>query len=246
MKNLREITLAELVTQQSGAAVIFEKYQLDFCCNGKRTLEDACKSQGLNVDEVTKKLEVIFRKNTKFIGEDFQNMSLDKLADYIMFKHHSYVREMVPVMLAHTQKVADKHGEKYPNLVKIAELWHELAGELTHHMFKEENILFPYVKRLVAAYRTANEVLMPRQPFISSPIEVMELEHDRAGELMKEIRELSDNYTPPLDACTSYQLSFNELREFEMDLHRHIHLENNLLFPKAIKLETELLHGVFN
>ncbi len=246
MKNLREITLAELVTEQTGAAVVFEKYRLDFCCKGKRTLEDACQSQGLDVDEVAAKLEVVFQKNSGTEGENFQNMSLDKLADYIMFKHHSYVREMVPVILAHTQKVADKHGPNNPNLVRIAELWQEVAGELTHHMFKEENILFPYVKRLVDAYRTGNEVLMPRQPFVSDPIRVMELEHDRAGEILKEISELSNYYTPPLIACTTYRLSFNELREFEEDLHRHIHLENNILFPKAIKLETELLHGVFN
>ena len=246
MKNVRELTLAELVTQQTGAAVIFEKYHLDFCCKGKRTLEDACQSQGLDVEEVAARLETVFQKSGENEGESFQSMSLDKLADYIVYKHHSYVREMAPVILAHTQKVADRHGENNPDLVKIAQRWQQVAGELTQHMFKEENILFPYIKRLVDADRTGNEVLRPRQPFISNPIQVMELEHDEVGGLLKEIRELSNNYTPPLIACTTYRLSFNELKEFEEDLHRHIHLENNLLFPKSIKLETELLQGVFN
>jgi regulator of cell morphogenesis and NO signaling len=151
---------------------------------------------------------------------------------------------MIPMLTAHTQKVAEKHGENNTNLVRIAKLWQEVAAELTQHMFKEENILFPYIKRLMNAERQGDKIFMPRQAFISNPIRVMELEHDRAGELLKEIRALSDDYTPPLTACTTYRLSFNELREFEEDLHRHIHLENNLLFPKAIALEGSLLHAV--
>lgn len=245
MQNIRELTLAELVTQQSGAATIFEKYHLDFCCKGKRTLANACQSQGLDLEEVVEKLEPIFQKS-KSDGETSQNMPLDRLADYIVYKHHSYVREMIPTLLAHTRKVAGKHGENYPYLIRIAELWEEVADELTQHMFKEENILFPYIKRLVDAERTGNEMLMPRQAFISNPIRVMELEHDKAGELMQEIRELSDDYQTPPAACITWQLSFNELKEFEQDLHRHIHLENNLLFTKGIQLENSLLMGVLH
>jgi regulator of cell morphogenesis and NO signaling len=243
MQNFRELTLAELISRQTGAAAIFEKYHLDFCCKGKRTLADACNSQGIDLEEVAEKLDVVFQKQADN-SEDFRNMPLDRLADYIVYKHHSYVREMIPILTAHTQKVAEKHGENNTNLVRIAKLWQEVAAELTQHMFKEENILFPYIKRLMNAERQGDEVFMPRQAFISNPIRVMELEHDRAGELLKEIRALSDDYTPPLTACTTYRLSFNELREFEEDLHRHIHLENNLLFPKAIALEGSLLHAV--
>lgn len=242
MINLRETTLAELVSQKTGAADVFEKYALDFCCKGKRSLHNACQSQGLNVEAILSELEPLFQ-GPDSATDDPQHMPIDQLADYIVYKHHNYVRQKLPVILAHTQKVADRHGEGNPNLVRISEKFLEVAEELSHHMYKEENILFPYIKRMVEAARTNNQSLLPRQPFVSNPIRVMELEHDKAGDLMKNIRELSNQFTPPLVACTTYRLSFNELREFEMDLHRHIHLENNILFPQSKGLEMELLSG---
>lgn len=241
MENLRETTLAELVTQRTGAAVVFEKYQLDFCCKGKRSLADACASQGLDVSKVASELESVFGKQGDDSAERFQRLPLDQLADYIVAEHHAYVRQMIPLITAHVLKVADRHGRNNQNLVTIAERWQELAEELTQHMYKEEHILFPYIKQLVDADQTRYPSSFPTKPFVTDPIRVMELEHDRAGELMAEMRELSNQFTPPLIACTTYRLSFRELQEFEQDLHQHVHLENNLLFPKAKQLEAQLL-----
>ncbi|MBI5916703.1 MAG: iron-sulfur cluster repair di-iron protein [Bacteroidetes bacterium] len=244
MKNFLESTLAELVSENTAAAGVFEKHGLDFCCKGKRTLENACQSQGLDAAAIAGEIEEVFSKPGAAAASHFQNMPLDELADYIVEQHHAYIRHVIPLLSAHTQKVAERHGGGNPSLVKIAELWQSVAEDMTAHMLKEEQILFPYIKRLVAAAETNNPALFPRQPFVSNPIRVMEQEHDAAGELMRQIRELSNDYTPPLVACTTYRLSFNELREFGEDLHRHVHLENNLLFPKAEELETDALAGL--
>lgn len=244
MKNLQTLTLAELVNSDTSAAVFFERYQLDFCCNGKRTLEEACTEKGLNVEQISKELRDQLSTASDRQGQTFDRMSLTELSGHIEDQHHAYVRQMIPVLIGHTKKVADRHGGNNPNLVVIADLWAALAQELTQHMYKEENILFPYVRRLEEADKTRRADLLPQKAFISHPIQVMELEHDKAGEITKKIRELSNQFTPPLMACTTYRLSFRELKEFEADLHQHIHLENNILFPKAIRLEEQLLEQV--
>lgn len=244
MKNFHETTLAELVTERTGAAVVFEKHKLDFCCNGKRSLRQACEAQGLDTDEIVSELESVFVDGDSPADDQFSRMALGRLAEYIEETHHGYVRRIIPALIAHTQKVADRHGMNNANLIRIAELWMALAEELMQHMHKEELILFPYVRRLEEAAASGNPALFPQQAFVSHPIQVMEMEHDKAGEIMKEIRQLSNDFTPPLMACTTYRLSFRELKEFETDLHRHIHLENNILFPKAIALEKGLLEQV--
>lgn len=241
MKNFRETTLAELVTERTGAAVVFEKHKLDFCCNGKRSLEEACEGQGLNTEAIVTELEVVFSGESAPAEDQFNRMALGKLAEYIQETHHSYVRRMILALIAHTQKVADRHGNNNANLIRIAELWVALAEELMQHMHKEELILFPYVRRLEEAVASGDPTMFPQRAFVSHPIQVMEIEHDKAGEIMKEVRQLSNDFTPPLMACTTYRLSFRELKEFEADLHQHIHLENNILFPKAIALEKGLL-----
>ena len=240
MENLKEKTLGEIVSQSTAAAGVFEKYHLDFCCKGKRPLKDACASQGIDLERVTTDLEAALASTDGASDDHLQQMQLDELANYIVNKHHAYVRHAIPLITAHTAKVVERHGNHEPNLKKIAELWQSVAAEMTAHMAKEEQVLFPVIKRLAAADATKNAALFPSQPFVSKPIQVMEMEHDQAGELMEQIRQLSNGYTPAL-ACTTYRLIFNELREFEEDLHRHVHLENHLLFPKAIKLEEKLL-----
>ncbi len=244
MKNLLETTLADLVTQQTGAAVVLEKYQLDFCCKGKRTLEEACKTQGLDPVSVADELDAFFATSRETGESIFKKMPLDTLADYIVEYHHGYVRRMIPLLTAHTQKIAEKHGPSHPELLEIAKLWDEVQRELTQHMFKEEQILFPHIRRMVNIKKGEEIASISLRPFVASPIKIMEMEHEKAGDLLAKIRQLSNDYTPPLVACTTYRLCFNELREFEEDLHMHVYLENSLLFPKAIKLETDMLSGV--
>lgn len=245
MKNFRAATLAQLVGEETAAAAVLEKYHLDFCCKGKRTLEEACRNQGVDLAAVTDELEQVFSKSSTHDAAFFQTMPLDALADYIIEKHHSYVRRMSPLLLAHTQKVADRHGKSHPELIQIADLFELVAHELAQHMFKEEQVLFPYIHRLIKVEKSGDLSKLALRPFVVSPIKVMEAEHEKAGAWLEEIRRLSNNYFPPDAACATYQLCFRELKEFEEDLHWHVHLENHFLFPQTIELEASLAQMVY-
>jgi regulator of cell morphogenesis and NO signaling len=159
------------------------------------------------------------------------------LISYIVENHHAYVREALPVLLRHTQKVADVHGQRHPELIHVARLIVRVAAEMTEHMAKEEQVLFPFIAELAAASGAGRAA--PQAPFgtVENPIRMMEHEHRFVGDAMAEIRALTDGYTPPDNACTTYRVCFQELQAFEADLHAHVHLENNILFPKAVVLE---------
>lgn len=234
------LTLKEIVIQKPESAVLFEKYGLDFCCKGGKTLKDACEAKGLNYNAIEKEISDLLNK-INAIDADFDKMELDKLIENILSVHHSYVKEIMPVISAHTQKVARVHGERHPEVVEIAKLFEKVKCELEQHMLKEEHILFPYIKSLAEAKRNGTEAVMPPFGTIQNPIRMMEMEHEFAGDGMEQIRELSKTFSPPQDACTTYRVSFMELNKFEKDLHLHIHKENNILFPKAIAIERELL-----
>jgi regulator of cell morphogenesis and NO signaling len=172
---------------------------------------------------------------------DFDSWSLDFLSDYIVNTHHKYVSKAIPQILPLAQKVAEVHGEKHPEVVVINELFNGLADELMSHMQKEEMILFPYIKKLVVE-ESAGKCDDPACfGSIGSPISVLEAEHENAGVILKELYRLSAGYQVPEDACNTFRVLFGKLKEFEDDLHRHIHLENNILFPKAIEMEQALL-----
>lgn len=241
---IEQKTLAEIVIENPSAAKLFEEVHLDFCCKGKRTLEAACKEAKLDVGTIRYELEERdYLKKSEAIDHNFNTMELDILVDYIIKKHHAYVIENMPMILSHLRKVAFKHGEKHPETIQIALKFEEVSNELESHMRKEELILFPYINKLVRVknnYETTAFV----NSFIENPIKVMEHEHETVGNLMFDILKLSNDFTPPSNACTTYKLSYNELREFLEDLHQHIHLENNILFPKAATLEDELIAGL--
>lgn len=168
---------------------------------------------------------------------DFNKMELDELTDYIMKKHHAYVKEKMPLLYHHVRKVSERHGERHSELQKINALFGNVVCELGGHIPKEERILFPYIKEMAAAKR--NKTAMPAPSFgsIKNPINMIEVEHESCGDTLEEIKNLSSHYHPPSDACTTFQLCYKELEEFEKDLHQHIHLENNILFPKATIVE---------
>ncbi len=165
---------------------------------------------------------------------------LDFMIDYIVNTHHEYVRKMIPVLSAHTEKIASVHGERHPELIEIAKKFSVVYKELKQHMFKEEQILFPYIKQIVNAAVNGTKFEPPYFGSVANPIKMMEIEHQNAGDELFGIRDLSNNYSVPDDACNTYRICLLELKEFEEDLHKHIHLENNILFPKAIKLEEDL------
>jgi regulator of cell morphogenesis and NO signaling len=229
MTELMNKTLSQIVTENYQAARVFEKYGLDFCCKGRRPLTDACREKSLPVDHVVKELSDVL--DTVDTEREFNQMSLTELAEYIVRIHHSYVRQSMPQIMMYVLKVSEKHGTRYPFMHKVYELFAELSEEMTQHMAKEEKILFPRIKlmELNANPRNANA-------YISGPVEVMEHEHDHAGTTMEKIRLLTGNYRAPEDACTTFRLALASLQAFEADLHHHVHLENNILFPKALAL----------
>ena len=244
-ESLSSLSLAQIVNSNYQAASIFEKYHLDFCCKGKRSLEQACTEQQLSVSEVTKDLENIFTKDNNSTV-DFEKMNLTQLADYIVQTHHAYVKNEMPQIQAYLEKVSSKHGERHPELYKIFQTFSAVKEEMEGHMKKEELILFPRIKELQKLADNENANLQLNITYLQSPITVMEQEHDHAGSLLNDIRILSNDYTPPQDGCTTYRLSFAALKAFELDLHHHVHLENNLLFPRAIDMFRELQTTVLN
>jgi regulator of cell morphogenesis and NO signaling len=231
-----DTTIREVVANDFRTAEIFQRYGLDFCCNGCRTIEQGCREAGADEGALIRELDALINTPAGPTPR-FASWAPDTLIRYIVDNHHAYVRQALPVLLAHTAKTAGVHGERHPELVHIARLVERVASEMTDHMEKEEQILFPFIADLAAA-STSGEPL-PRPPFgtVENPIRMMEHEHRFVGDAMAEIRSLTDGYTPPEDACATYRVCFQELEAFEADLHAHVHLENNVLFPKAVVLE---------
>ena len=234
MTTIAEQTLATIVTNNHFTVPVLEKYHLDFCCKGKRTLAEACTEKGLSVETISEELE---RSTTALQNNKmpFTAMNAEQLISYILIHHHFYVKQSMPTILGHLEKVAFKHGDRFPYMIEVLNIFKEINEEMTSHMYKEEIILFPRIKE-VQALREAKQNRNLNEGYISAPIQVMEQEHDHAGDLLYKIRELTNSYTPPAEACTTFQVSLAELKEFEEDLHRHVHLENNLLFPLAEKM----------
>ncbi|MBK9282962.1 MAG: iron-sulfur cluster repair di-iron protein [Sphingobacteriaceae bacterium] len=234
-------TIGEIVKEDFRKAEVFKKYGLDFCCGGKKSIAKACSEKGIDAIALEKDLKAIDESPNNLASQNFDTWELDFLADYILNTHHKYVTQAHTILFEYTQKVARVHGDRHPELVEIADTFMEIMHELNSHMMKEENILFPYIKSLAISKRQKLEVTVPGFGSVQNPINMMEHEHDSAGRLMEKIKELSNNFTPPSTACNTYRVSFAKLQEYQDDLHQHIHLENNILFPKAIALEKELL-----
>lgn len=239
MNITKETIIGELVAQDYRTAEVFKKYGIDFCCNGNRSIANACENSGREPGQLLNDLSVV-RENPDRQVTDYQSWPLDLLADYIEKKHHRYVEEKTPVLKQYLDKICSVHGDRHPELFKISELFDKTAGELAMHMKKEELMLFPYIRRMVESH-TQKTGLRPA-PFgsIQNPVNAMMSDHEAEGERFREMEELSNNYTPPADGCNTYKVTFALLKEFQDDLHLHIHLENNILFPKSIELEKSL------
>ncbi len=233
-------TVRSIVTQDFRSAAIFQKYSIDFCCHGNVSLEQACNEQGVALHEVQSELATLsIGKSSGF--ESFDSWELDKLAEYIVQTHHQYIRSAIPTLLTHTQKVANVHGEHHAELIEIRDIFQGVAEEMIAHMMKEERMLFPYITELAQSARVGRPVRIPPFQTIQNPIRMMEAEHISVGDGTANIRNLSRHYAIPTDACMTYRVTYQELQAFESDLHKHIHLENNILFPKAIQLEHQLI-----
>ncbi len=232
-------TLGEIAAKDLRKAQIFRKYGLDFCCGGKKTVKEACSEKGLDVAKIEQEL----LQADKVVSSrplPYNEWELDFLADYIVNTHHSYVKKNLPDILAYANKVARVHGSRHPELLPVRELVEEVYNEMMNHMVKEERILFPYIKDIVTAQKNTQPLQASHFGTVQNPINMMEMEHEVVGKNMEEIRTLTQNYVLPDDACASYSLLYRMLDEFEEDLHIHVHLENNILFPKALKAEQQL------
>lgn len=237
MEILESQVIGELVAQNYKTASVFKKFKIDFCCNGNRTIAEACERKNLDANVLINELintEVHHEQNI-----DFNAWELDLLADYIEKTHHRYVVAKIDEIKPYLNKVARVHGEHNPELKEIELLFNQSADELTQHLMKEENILFPFIRAMVNNKIEQKPLLVPHFGTVENPIAMMKHEHQNEGERFEKIAELSDNYNPPAHACNTYRVTFSLLKEFEDNLHQHIHLENNILFPKAIELEKE-------
>ncbi|MEK6480971.1 iron-sulfur cluster repair di-iron protein [Catalinimonas sp. 4WD22] len=237
MKKLTNLTIGEIVAGDYRTAAVFQKYDIDFCCRGSRTIEEACQGQSIDFEKVLNELAAI-QKQGDSTAPEFRHWPLDQLVDHIQHKHHKYVEEALEKIKPLLEKICEVHGKQHPELYEIQKEFTEGAGELTKHMKKEEFILFPFIKKMV----TQGQVSSPLFKTVQNPISMMLHEHDTEGERFRKISLLADHYSPPADACNTYILTYELLNEFEEDLHLHIHLENNILFPKALTLEKKLDH----
>jgi regulator of cell morphogenesis and NO signaling len=231
-------TVRELATEIPNATRIFEKFGIDYCCGGGKPLQAACQEANISPDEVLRCLEEANPASaTSSAGLDFQKAGLAELIAHILAWHHGYVKQEVPRIKQLLFKVVAVHCARHPELAAVQRSFKELADELLVHMMKEEAVLFPYIEKLEEAESTGKPA--PRAAFgsISNPVRMMELEHESAGRALENIRTLTSAYTPPEDACLTYKTLYSALEEFEADLHQHVHLENNILFPRAVALE---------
>lgn len=223
-------TIREIAVENPAATRVFERLGLDYCCGGHKSLADACSDAKLSMDEVVRSLEQA--TPAPAASRDWTTASLTELTNHIVAKHHTFVKSESPRIAALLAKVVGVHGQNHPELLTVQKSFLALANELESHMMKEEQILFPYIIQLDGGYAGPS-----RFGTVRNPIQMMMTEHDSAGNLLREIRETSANFTTPPDACVSYQTLYRALLDFEADLHQHIHLENNILFPRAIALE---------
>lgn len=236
-----DTTVREVALDIPESTRLFEKLKIDYCCGGNQPLAEACSSAGLDVVTVMEMLgEVAKASSPDARASDRQNASLPELIEHILNTHHVFTKSEIDRLEALTEKVIGVHGQNHPELVQVGELFKQLGADLKPHMFKEEQVLFPYM--LTMSEAAAQNQPCPPAFFgtVNNPVRMMMKEHDTAGQILRELRAVTSDYKVPPDACISYQTLYQALENLETDLHQHIHLENNLLFPKALDLENTL------
>lgn len=229
-------TIGQIVAKDIRKANVFKKFGIDFCCGGKKSLKQACEEANVSVETIEAAL-----KDTDTSGVnksvDYTKWDADFLADYIYNQHHKCYYEESPIIADLLKKVYTRHGDRHPELAKLYDLYLQLSTELNGHFMKEERVVFPFIKALVTAQKTGDYSDLQAQPSLKDPIQIMEIDHDAAGDILAQISKLTGNYTPPENSCNSFRLLYSKLQDLQDDLQQHIHLENNILFPKALEIE---------
>lgn len=240
MNTIQSKTIGEMVADDFRTAQVFKNHNIDFCCKGNRSIMEAVEGKNIDIDKLISEIDAV-QQQTTGNTPDYQSWPLDLLADYIEKTHHRYVAEQIPVLQQYLDKLCKVHGHKHPELFEISKHFNATALELTTHMKKEEQVLFPFIREMVKAKLSNQHIGQPAFGTVQNPVTVMMQEHENEGDRLRLIAALTNDYQAPADGCTTYRVAFSLLQEFEANLHVHIHLENNILFPKAVELEQELL-----
>jgi regulator of cell morphogenesis and NO signaling len=227
-----EMTIGDFVAEDYRTSKVFEKYGIDFCCGGKVALSAACREKGIDTGAVLREIESV--KSTPLDrGQNYSAWELSFLADYIVNTHHAWLRDNMEQIAVYARKVAEVHGANHPEVIEIAKIFDRIATDMTAHLREEEEVFFPAVKRISAAGKSGQEADIRDLAIIRESLKKLDAEHNEIGDAVHTIRGLSKDYAIPGDACNTYMVTYRKLREFEDDLHKHVHLENNILFPKA-------------
>jgi regulator of cell morphogenesis and NO signaling len=233
-------TVREIALEQPHSIRVFEHFGIDYCCGGRKPLGEACAARNLPVDEVLSELNSAANTTSPAIM-DWSQATLSQLIEHIVTTHHAYVKRELPRLAVLAQKVVNRHGDTQAHLPAMQKTLAQLDDELIHHLAKEENILFPYIAGLEAALESGSALPDACFGTIANPIAMMNSEHEGAGELLAELQRLSGDFTTPVGACPTYLAYYAGLKEFQQDLHQHIHLENNILFPRAILMDASAM-----
>lgn len=236
MNIAKDRTIGSIVADDYRAAAVFTTYGIDFCCRGGRSVEEVCKQKNIDPATLENEIKAALARDPA-TADDPNTWPLARLADHIESVHHRYVDQRAPVIQQYLDKLCKVHGDRHPELFDITREFNECAGAMAVHMKKEELVLFPFIKQLEKAKCEGSTPPTPHFGTVNNSVHMMMEDHDAEGERFRRIAKLTDNYTLPADGCATYNAAFRFLGEFEQDLHRHIHLENNILFPRAIALE---------
>lgn len=239
MNEIMTKTIREIAVEMPVTTRVFEEFKIDYCCGGGRAFSDACQAVGVAPEIVSQKInEAIKNQTVDFKAPETKNLT--ELIDYILEKHHVFTKTEIARLSALMEKVCRKHGENHFELFALEKEFHLLCQDLIPHMQKEEMVLFPFIKHLDSA--AEKNLSAPRPPFgtVKNPVRMMMNEHDTDGEILRKMREITNDYAVPEGACPSFRALYFGLADLEKDLHRHIHLENNVLFPRAIEIEQKV------
>ena len=235
-------TIGSIVAEDFRAASVFTRHGIDFCCKGGRTIAEVCNGKNIDAATLDREINTILQHGQP-MADDPATWTLTHLAEHIEHVHHGYVTDRTPILQQYLAKLCKVHGGEHPELFDIAREFEGCAGAMAVHMKKEELVLFPLIKRMELAQREGSAPPVPHFGTVENPVNMMMHEHDEEGERFRRIAALTNQYTPPADGCNTYRAAFALLQDFEQDLHRHIHLENNILFPKSLALEHSLQHA---
>ena len=235
-------TVAELAIAMPASLSVFDRLGIDYCCNGAQSVAKACADRGISMEAL---LALIDSEPRPAGTREWAGSDMDGIIRFIVDTHHRYTRGAIAMLPALATKVLGVHGERHPELARVAELAKTAADDLMPHMLKEEQILFPYITAVEKALKEGTEAPTPFFGTVKNPVRMMMLEHETVGEILAELRTITNDYALPEGACTSYRLLFERLAELESDLHRHIHLENNILFPRALDAEAKVEVATF-